>query len=188
MALFGKTDANISKPKWLSATEKASTFFVSTEEAQLATNKAKGILGPGWYQVSSKVTNDGQKREFAECIVALSVLNATSGDAADDTIVADVELAFTTQPVSVTVVAPAVASFIVAVTPAPGATYQWQEKIGSSVYANVVDAGVFSGATTATLAISDSTGLDTHRYRCIVSNAAATAQVTSKGATLTVTA
>ncbi len=186
MSLFGKTDANGSKPKWLSTSDKANTVFVSVEEAQLATNKAIGITGPGWYMFKTKTTADGNKRNFAECLVALSVANAVSGDAADDAIVADAELAFTLQPVSETVVAPAAVSFTVAVNPSAGATYQWQSKQGTNAYANVSNGGVYSNATTATLGISDSTGLSGLKFRCVVTNAAATAQVTSKPATLTI--
>jgi hypothetical protein len=188
MALYGKLDNAGSKPKWLSAADKAKAFFVSTEEAQLATNKAKGISGAGWYLLNTKVTSDGQTRELAECLVALSVANATAGDAADDTKVADVEFAFTTQPVAASVTAPAAASFSVVVSVPSGATYQWQSKTGNAAFANVANAGVFSGATTATLAISNSTGLNGVMYRCVVTNSGATAQITSKGAKLTVAA
>lgn len=186
MPQFGKTDAELSKPKWLSAADKAKAFFVSTEEAKLATNKAKGIHAPGWYLLNRKVTSDGQTREIVECLAALSVANAVSGDAADDTRVADVEFAFTTQPAAASVIAPAAASFSVVVSVPAGATYQWQSKTGSAAYVNVTNGGVFSGATTATLAISNSTGLNGVTYRCIVNNAAGTAQVISKGAKLTV--
>lgn len=185
MPLFGKTDTVGSKPKYLSTADKAKAFFVSSEEAQLATNKAKGITTAGWYLLNSKVdASTGNNREMAECLVAMSVANAVSGDAADDTMVADVEFAFTTQPAAASVTAPAVASFTVALS--AGGTYQWQSKTGSAAYVNVSDAGVYTGATTASLAISDSTGLNGVKYRCVVANAAGTAQITSKGAKLTV--
>jgi hypothetical protein len=184
MPLFGNIDNANSKPKWLSSAEKAETFFVSVEEAQLATNKAKGITGAGWYKLTSKVGADGTKRNFAECLVAMSILNVTSGDAADDAYVADAELAFTTQPSGANVTAPAASSFTVVVDPSAGATYQWQVKVGAA-YVNVTDAGVYTNATTATLNISDSTGLSGNKYRVVVTNAATTAVVTSKPATLT---
>ena len=185
MPLFGKLDNDNSKPKWLTTAQKAEVFFVSAEEAALATNKAKGITGAGWYKLTSKVTSDGVKRDFAECLVAMSIANAVSGDAADDAYVADADLAFTTQPAGANVTAPAAASFTVVVTPSAGATYQWQVKVGAAAYVNVTDAGVYSNATTATLNISDSTGLSGNKYRVVVTNAAGTATVTSKPATLT---
>lgn len=186
MPLFGKLDNAGSKPKWLTTAQKAEVFFVSAEEAALATNKAKGITGAGWYKLTSKVTSDGVKRNFAECLVAMSIANAVSGDAADDAYVADADLAFTTQPSGANVTAPAAASFNVVVTPSSGATYQWQVKVGAAAYVNVTNAGVYSNATTATLNISDSTGLSGNKYRVVVTNAAGTATVTSKPATLTV--
>lgn len=185
MQLFGKTDAAESKPKWLSAADKAKAFFVSVEEAKLATNKAKGILGPGWYLLNEKTDSAGNIRYSAECLVQISVLNAVSGDATDDAKVADAEFAFITSPVATTVIAPAAATFI-ATAPA-GATFKWQVKIGKTQYVDIVDAGVYSGSTTGTLAISDSTGLNGHIYRVIATNAAGTASVTSNGAKLTVT-
>ena len=186
MPLFGKLDNAGSKPKWLTTAEKANTFFVSAEEAALATNKAKGITGAGWYRLTSKVTSDGVKREFAECLVAMTVANATSGDASDDAYVADAEFAFTAQPAGANVTAPAAASFTVAVTPSAGATYQWQVKVGAAAYVNVTNGGVYTNATTATLNISNSTGLSGNKYRLVATNAGGTATITSKPATLTV--
>ena len=186
MPLFGNIDDANSKPKWLSSAEKAETFFVSVEEAQLATNKAKGITGAGWYKLTSKVGADGTKRNFAECLVAMSILNATSGDASDDAYVADAELAFTTQPSGANVTAPAASSFTVVVDPSAGATYQWQVKVGAAAYVNVTNAGVYTGATTATLSISDSTGLDGNMYQCVATNNTSGAVVTFDAKTLTV--
>ena len=162
--------------------------FVDVSEAQKTTNRVKGIKTPGWTKVSSK-TVDGQVRNSAEVLVAMSVASATSGDAADDLNVADANFTVTTQPVAQTVVAPAGVSFVVAVDPSAGASYQWQvQTSGAGAYANVTNGGVYSGATTSTLTISNSTGLNKNRYRVIALNASGTASVTSKGAQLTVTA
>lgn len=186
MALFGKTDADASKPKWLSAANKAKAFFVSLEEANLAINKAKGITTPGWYLLNEKTDASGNIRYNAECLVALSALNAVSSDAADDTKVADAEFALITSPVAATVTAPAAATF--STTAPAGTAFKWQVKIGSAQYADITNTGVYSGATTGTLAISGSTGLNGNIYRVIATNATGTAQVTSKGAKLTVLA
>jgi hypothetical protein len=187
MPLFGNTDAVASKPKWLSAADAANTFFVSLEEAQLEVNKAKGIRGAGWYLINERVTSDGETSYKTECLVAMSIQNAISGDDADDAIVGDVEFSITLQPVAVSVTAPAPTSFTVGTTDA-SATYVWQVKVGSAAYVGVVDTGVYSDASTATLAISDSTGLTGLAFRCITTNSAATASVTSKGVKLTVAA
>lgn len=48
-----------------------------------------------------------------------------------------------------------------------GLTYQWQEDSGSG-FGNITDAGVYSGATTMNLAISNVIGLGGNEYRCVV--------------------
>ena len=95
MPLWGKTDATGSKPKYLSTADKANAYFVSREEALLETNKAKGITGAGWWLIKEYKDSGGQSRYKAECLIAMSVANATSGDAADDAVVADVNVTIT---------------------------------------------------------------------------------------------
>lgn len=188
MSLIGKTDAPGSKPKWLSAADKAVTFFVSTEEAKATVNKAKGITSPGWWKIVTRQDANGNNRVSAECLAtmsSLSALNATAGDAADDAVVGDVDFVITTQPTPVTVTAPAAASFSVVVSPS-GGTYVWQVKVGNAAYSTVTNGGVYSTATTATLNISNSTGLGGNKYRCVATTAGGTATVTSKSAVLTV--
>lgn len=186
---FGVTDTAVDKPKWLSAAQKANTYYVSSEEAELKTNKDRGIRGPGWYLINEKVDADGNTSQDTECLVAfkyLTALTATAGDN-DGGVIANTEFSFATQPSNVTVQAPAGATFSVVVSAPAGATYQWQQKTGTAAYTNVTNAGVYTGATTGTLAISASTGLDGVSYRCIVTAATSAAIITSKKATLTVT-
>lgn len=93
-----------------------------------------------------------------------------------------------TQPSSATVTAPAAASFTVAATVTNGATrsYQWQVKVGAAAFTNITNGGVYSNATTATLNISNSTGLNGNQYRCVVSATGGAVSVNSNSATLTV--
>lgn len=94
-----------------------------------------------------------------------------------------------TQPVASSVTAPAAASFTVAATTNDGGTlsYQWQLSTdGGTTYNNVSNGGVYSGATTVTLAISNSTGLNGNRYRVRVSSTGGAPTVNSNGALLTV--
>jgi hypothetical protein len=67
-----------------------------------------------------------------------------------------------------------------------GLSYQWQEDSGSG-FSNITDGGVYSGATTASLLITNPpVGMDSYQYRCVVTNSCGSA--TSNGnATLTVT-
>lgn len=184
MPLWGKTDTENSKPKYLSSTDKAKVYFVDTTEAATDANKKKGLSVPGWVKYQEYTDANGNVRHKVEVLVAMSKTAVAAGDAADDSIVGDENFSITTQPVDVTVTAPAAASFTVVV--AGTNTYQWQVKIGTANYVNVTDAGVYSGSTTATLAISDSTGLNTNKYRVVVLNQNGNTSVTSKPATLTV--
>ena len=95
MALWGKTDAAGSKPKYLTTADKANAYFVSREEALLETNKGKGITGAGWWLVKEYKDSGGQSRYKSECLIAMSVATATSGDAADDAVVADTNVTIT---------------------------------------------------------------------------------------------
>lgn len=184
MALWGKTDVANAKPKHLSTAEKAKTFFVDITEAKSSANIAKGINTPGWVRVHSYDDAQGNHRNKVEVLVAFSQTALAAGDAADDLVIGDANFAIGTQPANLSVTAPAAASF--AVTVAGAGSYQWQVKVGTAQYANVTNAGVYSGATSATLAISDSTGLNGNKYRVVVLNAAGNTSVTSKAATLTV--
>lgn len=64
-------------------------------------------------------------------------------------------------------------------------TYQWQiSSDGGSTWGNQANTGVYTGVTTVTLHISDSTGLNGKKYRVVISG---TASFNSNVATLTVT-
>ena len=160
--------------------------FVSYEESQILANQIKGLTTPGWYRVIEKLSADGQTTFKSECLVAMSVMSATSGDAKlDDAIVGDVAITITSQPAEASVTAPAAASFVVAGTGIT--TYQWQvQTAGTGAYANLTAAGVYvGGVTAATLNITNSTGLNLNRYRVVCGNGG-TAVVTSRGARLNV--
>ena len=93
----------------------------------------------------------------------------------------------TTQPVNVNVCGASAASFVV-VASGLGLTYQWQLSTnGGATYNNIINGGVYSGATTATLNISNTAGLNNNRYRCIVSSSCSTS-TTSNAGILTTTA
>lgn len=93
------------------------------------------------------------------------------------------------QPSPVSVTAPAAATFTVAATTNDGGTlsYQWQLSTDSgATYTTIANGGVYSGATTPTLSISNSTGLNTRRYRVRVTSSGGSPAVNSSGALLTV--
>ena len=198
MALYGNTDSNANKTKVeatrgngpASASSDMTVVFVDATEADLAENKARGVTGPGWWNFHT-YDQSGVTRTKAECLAVISNPEANSAESqSDDAIAADRGITIGTQPAAASVTAPAAASFTVAATlrgAAGGtATFQWAVSTDSgTTFANITDGGVYSGATTSTLAISDSTGLDGYQYRVVVS-ATGAADVTSDAATLTV--
>ena len=196
MALYGRTDAQANVDKVAatvgngagSVTE--TIVFVDEQEAQLTENKDRGINGPGWWAYHT-YSQGGVTRHKARmlCFLTNPDLNANETQS-DDAIAADYTIVIDSQPAAASVTAPAAAQFVVAAstTPAGGTlTFQWQESTdGGTIFANLTEAGVYSGTTASTLDISDSTGLDTYQYRVVVSNTGASTDVTSDAATLTV--
>ena len=185
MALWGKTDATGSKPKHLNATDAAVAFFVSREEAALKTNHDKGITGAGWWLIKEYTDSSGKPRYKAECLVAMSVANAVSGDAADDATVSDIEVALTisAQPAAQTTVSGA-ATFGITATVSNGGTvtYQWQRApaAASTKFVNI------PSATSATVAVTGRTLANTgDLYRCVLSSTTGAVKVNSNAATLT---
>lgn len=97
MAQWGKTDAAGSVPKYLETdannTNKShdadNAYFVDTDEAAVASNRAKGLKTPGWNLYHTYTTADGRTRNIAEPLVTMKVSATDAGDQADDAVVAD---------------------------------------------------------------------------------------------------
>lgn len=200
MALWGNTDQESNKPKYLSDTlrndqttsDLDSTVGVNVSEAQATANRAKGIKTPGWTTTVTYTDAQGNTRNKTEVLVAMSsgATVAVMGDAADDSVVADLAITIGTQPANVTKVAPATATFSVVATVNSAAVplvYQWQiQQEGAGAWANIAGATSASYTTGAT-AIGDGAGAtDGDKYRVVIT--AGTATATSDAATLTVTA
>lgn len=138
----------------------------------------------GWVRRITKTDQHGNSRIQFEVLVAGGV----TSDAADDTPLPDYVITIGTQPSDDESATGEAVSFTVAATTAPSGgtlSYQWQLSTDSgSSFSNISDAGVYSDATTATLAISDNTGLDGNQYRCVVSVTGGD-DATSDAATLT---
>jgi len=153
------------------------------DENEMAANKAVGAGHAGWVHVR---TNGARK--ISETLVALSK-NGITGDA-EDTEFEDFLIEITTQPASRSDAAGTAVTFAVAstITGTGGTqTFQWALSTnGGSVFSNISNGGVYGGATTATLAISDNTGLTTNQYRVTISATGAD-NVVSSAATITVT-
>lgn len=177
-------------------------IFVDLDEAEQAENRARGLKNVGWWAYRSWTNADGSVQHRAECLVALSahrdttstttlnVQTNTSDSATDDDIAVDATTTITVQPVNRSVTHPAGTTFAVTST-AAGAysslTYQWQiSSDGGSSWSNLSNAGVYSGVSTATLTISNSTGLNGKKYRVICGTDTANTNATSDVVTLTV--
>jgi hypothetical protein len=158
-------------------------FFVDANEATVAANKAKGITGAGWWLYRTYTDAQSATRHKAECLVAIAVNAADSGDA-EDTVTVDRAITISAQPQSVSVADGEGATFSVTATATgTGAlSYQWQLSTDDgSTWANITP------ATAATLAFEEvALADDGNQYRVVVSTAGA-ANATSSAATLTVT-
>lgn len=177
-ALVNKT-ANVANRDALYGNGTATGIF-AVNDAEQAASDGK-YASTGW--IKRTVGTGGRAgRILTETLVAIGITT----DGSDDAIIPDASLRITTQPAAANVTAPAAASFTVAgeSTPNVAISYQWQANTGSG-YANLSNGGVYSNVTTATLSISNSTGLNGNRYRAILS-ATGAANVTSTGALLTV--
>lgn len=197
MSLYGRTDsaANITQAGLArgngagSATE--TIVFVDETEAALSENKERGINGPGWWAYRTYTDAAGKTRHKAEMLAFISNADTTE-TAADDTIAADVASAITisAQPADVTGAAdPFTGTFAVTATADVGTVnFQWQRQTASGTrWANVSDAGVFSGATTATLTLTAAAkaDYDGYKFRVKLTSTAGAEEVISDSASIT---
>lgn len=186
MALWGKTDADASRPKHLSAADLANAIFIDETEAGLAVNKARGLNNAGWWLYTSHTDQDGNTRHKAQCLVALSASAANAGDRADDTKAADATYVTTisVQPANQNTSAGGATFAVTAAVSAGGGTlvYQWQKKLAAagSKFANV--AGQVNATLVLTGVVAGATG-DKYRVKITTTNGAA--EVVSNEATLT---
>jgi hypothetical protein len=179
MALWTMTDEAAGKPKNLTATEKTSVYGV--DEAETTAKQGK-VAHAGWVKITEG-TGGRAGRVHYETLVAASSM---TGDA-EDTKFQDLTILINTQPANRSVTAPAATTFTVAASTTPlggSLTFQWQILV-SDTWTNLTNAGVYSTVTTATLNISNSTGLDGEQYRVRISATGADT-VNSQAATLTV--
>ena len=197
MSLYGRTDSNANKTKVEytlgngPGTVTKTVVFVDETEAALHENTSRGIDGPGWWAYSTYVTAEGDTKHRSEKLVALSNADTNANETqSDDTVAADVASAvtITVQPASATTSSGA-ASFTLTTTTTgtPGTlTYQWQYQTASQTtkWTNVTNTGIYSGATTNTLAVAGvtDTTYDGYKYRVKITSAGGTEEVISNGA------
>ena len=159
-------------------------IFVDSTEKDVASNKARGITGPGWWLYRTYTDVSGRTRHKAECLAFVHATAAAAGDYADDTVAADVIETITigTQPADKNTISGG-ATFTVAATASASGTlaYQWQKRTSTSGrFSNV------SGATSASLALTGQTAAETgNQYRVKITTSKGAAEVVSASATLT---
>ncbi|WP_171606370.1 beta strand repeat-containing protein [Limnovirga soli] len=107
-----------------------------------------------------------------------------SGNDNGTDIVINSAVAIGANPSTVTVTSPAGANFAVANITGAVTGYQWQVSTDGGFNWSNISGGVYTGETTAALAISSSTGLNGNQYRCVITGSCSSA--TSSGATLVV--
>jgi hypothetical protein len=156
-------------------------YGVATNEMAAEADQGTPVPHAGWVR---RTTGTGGRagRTFTEVLVAGSSI---AGDL-EDVVMQEYNINITTQPSNDSSATGSAVTFAVVASTIPSGgslTYQWQLDSGSG-FGNISNGGVYSDATTATLAISDNTGLDGYEYRCVVSATGATS-VTSDAATLT---
>ena len=175
-------------------------YGVDAKEANVTSNKNKGINSPGWVHYQTWVNTQGTTRHRAETLVAMSknfnkanIDFNTGVDANEDAIIQDVQLSFSIQPtVNGQTTAnlqftPGMSYSVLAVGTNGGvATYKWQKSPNATVWSDVIDEpytgnAQFSGNTTANLVISnvyavaDTVGI----YLRVLASANAAATITS---------
>lgn len=185
MALWSNTDAADSKPKYLTSTEKSSTFGVDVAEQAAERSQGVGPTHAGWVKRTTYTDAQSNVRTKLETLVAMGSMTSDL----EDTVMQDLNIVIATQPSNSSAATGSAVTFAVVASTVPSGgtiSYQWQLDSGSG-FANISAAGVYSDVTTATLAISDNTGLDGNEYRCVLSATGATT-VNSTAATLTETA
>jgi len=184
MALWGKTDAAASVPKWFNryhAMDSLETnaptvpgrqvLFISQEEAALEENIKRGFDTPGWWSYYTIEMPDGTKRYKTECLVVLSETQASAGDASyaryvggasrsDDEQAADstpTPITISAQPANVTGAAtPYTGTFSVTAAGQATLQYQWQYQTPTQTtkWTNLTDTAPFTGTTGAILTLT----------------------------------
>lgn len=175
-------------------------YGVDRNEIGVPENKARGFTHTGWNHYNTYTTEQGETRYKTEVLVAMSknfaanvtgTLFAEGTDAADDTVVADYLLYFTTQPVATSNTAGNTATLVaVAVSEPTGDTiaYQWSKKDNATatVFTNLANGGNVSGATSNTLVISNVSNVNGNVFRLTITGTSGADSNTSDAVAVTV--
>ena len=197
MSLYGNDDSNANKTKagiGIGASSQAKTVvFIDDTEAQLKSNKDRGLNAPGWWSYFTYTDQHGNTRHKAEQLVYIAKPEANAQETqSDDTIGADVleVISITGQPANSTSSSGA-GTFAVtsSVNQSGTQAFVWQrQKPGSNRWTNLAantDTGItYADFTTNTLAYSGlaSNALDGYKYRVKITTSKGATEVISDGA------
>jgi len=172
-------------------------------EIAVPENRNRGFSHTGWTHYTTYSDANGVRHK-AETLVAMSknfanvAVLGVGQDGADDTVLANAFINITLQPSSVTDYLQnlSATSFTVAANSVPTSanlvfTYQWQRAANTidataGYFANLSTGGIFSTATTGTLNLSNTSGLNGNVFRCVVGGNQGADQNTSATATITI--
>ena len=190
-------------PQLLSQTTQNTATFGFTNSTALATIPATNTkvsfnlpqpvyswTGPNGFTSSAANPTITSATTAASGIYNLVVSNPTtlcaSAQASTVTVTVNQPAAITMQPTDANACSAAAATFTV-VASGTSVSYQWQESVNGGTFSNISNGGVYSGATSASLSISDVTGKNGNRYQVVVTGTSAcTNTVTSNPKTLNV--
>jgi hypothetical protein len=187
MSIWKWTDNEASLPSFLSEDDRRNVIFVSQAEADDPDTKLKGIKCSGWYKYFTYKDSSGATRHKVELLNAAS--NATYSVGTTRTV--DANLTATqsyvisaTDPASSVIFEGTAATVSTTASISVGGgtlSYQWQVSSTNRTFINVADTGVYTGSTTNTLSISNTTGLIGKKYRCVITAANAFTVTTKFG-------
>lgn len=136
-------------------------FGVDATEQQAVQHDPRGAHA-GW-NLRTEGTGGRSGRVFVETLVAMGSM---SGDGSDDSQFPEISVTILVQPQSKTVASNTATSFSVTAEALPEGTtisYKWQRN-----GANINDGGIYSGANTSVLSISNTTSLNANSYGVFV--------------------
>ena len=184
-------------------------YGVDRQEIDIPENRDRGVNHTGWLHYTTYTTGQGCVRHKSEMLVAMSknfdssaagTLFGQSGsnDAADDTVLANAYVYFEAQPSNVTdyLANLSAATFSVTANYSPYGSgvvlsYQWQRAANTvdaaaGYWTNVQNATVYSDNTSATLNISNTSGLNGNVFRVVLSGTQGADDNNSNQATITI--
>ncbi len=183
-----KTPANTANRAALYANTTADAFVPGMKTGVFAADAAEAaaesaIAHAGWV-LRTEGTGGRAGRVQYETLVAMGSISTD----AEDTVLKDIKIFFTAQPVNSSIVGANATTFSVTTdsTP-PNATiaFQWQANTGAG-FVDMIDEDAYSNTDTSTLSISAGAGLNGIQYRVVATSSGANT-ITSRPAVLTVT-